>query len=351
MANVQTLEQQLEQIEADAHAAIREAKTPSEIELVRVKYLGRNGLLARSFAQLAALPPDARPAIGARINTLKATLTERLTDVATPTPTPSSSSAPVFDVDITLPGVAHPIGRLHPLHRAMQEIIGIFQAMAFDIVEGPEVELEHYNFDGLNIPTDHPSRENFDTFYLDLPPTPGKGRQLLRSHTSPAWVRALEERKPPLRIVVPGVVFRPDQVDASHSFMFHQVDGLLVDDRVTFADLKGLLDVFLRQFFGPTTKTRFRPHFFPFTEPSAEVDIACQLCEARGCSVCGRKGWLEILGCGMVHPEVLRKAGCSSEKVQGIAFGMGIERLVMLRHGVDDIRLFFENDVRFLAQL
>ena len=345
MADVQTLEQQLGQIETDATAAIREAKTSSEMELVRVKYLGRNGLLARCFAQMAALPADARPAVGARINALKATLTAQLAGAAAPAAAASS------DIDVTLPGVTQPVGRRHPLQRALQEITGIFQSLAFEVVGGPEVELEYYNFDGLNIPGDHPSRENFDTFYLDLPGIPGKGRQLLRSHTSPAWVRVLEERQPPLRVVVPGVVFRPDQVDASHSFMFHQVDGLLVDDHATFANLKGLLDAFLRRFFGASTKTRFRPHFFPFTEPSAEVDIGCQLCHGAGCSVCGRKGWLEILGCGLVHPEVLRKAGHAPEHVRGIAFGMGIERLVMLRHGIDDIRLFFDNDARFLSQL
>ncbi len=347
MPEPQDVDAQLQRIEAEALAAIAQAQTASETELVRVKYLGRSGQLAHCFTQLASLPAEARPALGARINALKASLTNRLAERLTA----SAPPAAVSDIDVTLPGVLHPIGRLHPLRRALNEITQIFQELAFEVVDGPEVEQEYYNFDGLNIPSDHPSRENFDTFYLDAPPVAGKGRWLLRSHTSPAQVRIMESRQPPLRVIVPGVVFRPDQVDASHSYMFHQVEGLLVDERVTFGELKGLLELFLRRYFGPSTKTRFRPHFFPFTEPSAEVDIACRLCQGRGCSVCGRKGWLEILGCGMVHPEVFRKVGYPVERTQGIAFGLGVERLVMLRHGIDDIRLFYENDVRFLAQV
>ena len=346
MPEVSLTEAELQQVAAEASAAIAQARSASERELLRVKYLGRNGLVARLFAQMSVLPADARPAMGVRLNQLKTALTDQLAQAAQAAV--PASAAPT--VDLTLPGVAHPLGRLHPLRRTINEITDIFQALAFDIVEGPDVEQEYYNFDGLNIPSDHPSREDFDTFYLELPSVPGKGRWLLRSHTSPAQVRIMEERQPPLRVVVPGVVYRPDQVDASHSFMFHQVEGLLVDERVTFADLKGFLEIFLRRFFGPATKTRFRPHFFPFTEPSAEVDIACQLCRGEGCSVCGRKGWLEILGCGMVHPEVFRKVGYPVERTQGIAFGMGVERLAMLRYGIDDIRLFFENDLRFLHQ-
>ena len=348
MAELAVLAAHIERIQTEAEAVFAQVRTPSDAELLRVKYLGRNGLVAQLFSQMGALPAEARPLFGARLNTLKTALTQRLAQATSQAAVPATEA---LSTALTLPGVAHPVGRRHPLRRALREITGIFQELAFEIVEGPEIEQEHYNFDGLNIPSDHPSREGFDTFYLDLPAVPGKGRWLLRSHTSPAQVRIMESRKPPLRVVVPGVVFRPDQVDASHSFMFHQVEGLLVDTRVTFADLKGLLDLFLRRFFGPHTKTRFRPHFFPFTEPSAEVDIACQLCQGEGCSVCGRKGWLEILGCGMVHPEVFRKVGYPVDRVQGIAFGLGVERLVMLRHGMDDIRLFYENDLRFLAQL
>ncbi|MBI2174032.1 MAG: phenylalanine--tRNA ligase subunit alpha [Candidatus Omnitrophica bacterium] len=225
------------------------------------------------------------------------------------------------------------------------------KAMGFEIAEGPEAEFEYYNFDALNIPKDHPSRESFDTFFLDVAtPNPKKGKLLLRSHTSPVQIRIMERRKPPLQILVPGRVYRPDPLDHSHSFMFHQVEGLMVDDATSFADLKGVLEQFLKGFFGPKTKTRFRPHFFPFTEPSAEVDIACASCEGAGCSTCGRKGWLEIMGCGMVHPNVLRACAYDPCRFQGFAFGMGVERIAMLKYGVKDIRLFFENDVRFLEQ-
>jgi phenylalanyl-tRNA synthetase alpha chain len=223
--------------------------------------------------------------------------------------------------------------------------------MGFEVVEGPELELERYNFDALNIPRDHPSREAFDTFFVEAPsPEPKKGRLLLRSHTSPVQIRVMERRKPPLRIVVPGKVFRPDPLDPSHSFMFHQVEGLMVDDRTSFADLKGILEHVLKALFGAQTKARFRPHYFPFTEPSAEVDIACASCRGAGCSTCGKKGWLEIMGCGMVHPNVFKAVGYDPRRVQGFAFGMGVERIAMLQHGIADIRLFFENDLRFLQQ-
>jgi phenylalanyl-tRNA synthetase alpha chain len=261
-------------------------------------------------------------------------------------------------IDVTLPGSALPHGRLHPITLTMSAITTLFVPMGFEIVEGPEVEYEWYNFDALNIPSDHPSRESFDTFFVELQsPQPRRGRLVLRSHTSPVQVRVMERRKPPLRILVPGAVFRPDPADASHSFMFHQVEGLMVDDRTSFADLKGVLVAFLEQFFGPSTKVRFRPHYFPFTEPSAEVDIACTTCQGRarlpggqGCSTCGHKGWLEIMGCGMVHPNVFKAAGYDPAKVQGFAFGMGIERMAMLKYGIPDIRQFFENDLRFLEQ-
>jgi len=219
------------------------------------------------------------------------------------------------------------------------------------VVEGPELELEHYNFDALNIPRDHPSRESFDTFFVDLPsPEPSKGRLLLRSHTSPVQIRVMERRKPPLRIVVPGKVYRPDPLDPSHSFMFHQVEGLVVDQHTSFADLKGVVEQCVKALFGAQTKMRFRPHFFPFTEPSAEVDIACTSCQGAGCPTCGRKGWLEIMGCGMVHPNVFKAVGYDARTAQGFAFGLGVERIAMLKHGITDIRLFFENDLRFLEQ-
>jgi phenylalanyl-tRNA synthetase alpha chain len=217
--------------------------------------------------------------------------------------------------------------------------------MGFCVVEGPEIETEFNNFTGLNIPLDHPSRDAFDTFYLK-----DCEKLLLRSHTSPVQVRAMKNRKPPLAIVVPGRVYRPDAVDASHLFMFHQIEGFLVDTNITFADLKGSLEMFAKAVFGNDIKMRFRPHFFPFTEPSAEVDISCIICKGAGCSVCGRKGWLEILGCGMIHPNVFKHVGINPDKFSGFAFGMGIERIAMLKYGINDIRLFFENDLRFLKQ-
>jgi len=244
-----------------------------------------------------------------------------------------------------MPGVAQEIGHLHPLTQVNDEICRIFNRIGFSIVEGPEIESEYNNFTGLNIPLEHPSREAFDTFYLkDYP------KMLLRSHTSPVQVRAMKKHKPPLAIIVPGKVYRPDAVDASHSFMFHQVEGFMVDKGIRFSDLKGILELFARTVFGDDIKMRFRPHFFPFTEPSAEVDISCIICKGKGCSVCGRKGWLEILGAGMIHPNVFKEVGIDPKKYNGFAFGMGVERIAMLKYGINDIRLFFENDLRFLKQ-
>jgi phenylalanyl-tRNA synthetase alpha chain len=327
--------------------ALAQASTADAIELVRVKFLGRKSALTASMKQLPELSPAERAALGKRANELKASFESRLAERRRSLAQRQPSSA----TDVTLPGFAIPQGRLHPITRTIQAILSIFTPMGFEIIEGPEMEFEYYNFDALNIPKDHPSRESFDTFFVDAPsPEPKKGRLLLRSHTSPVQIRVMERRKPPLRIVVPGKVFRPDPLDPSHSFMFHQVEGLMVDDRTSFADLKGVLGQFLKALFGASTKTRFRPHFFPFTEPSAEVDIACAGCQGSGCSTCGRKGWLEIMGCGMVHPNVFKAAGYDVRGVQGFAFGMGVERIAMLKHGITDIRLFFENDLRFLEQ-
>jgi phenylalanyl-tRNA synthetase alpha chain len=244
-----------------------------------------------------------------------------------------------------LPGTGGDLGRTHILTKTMQEIIAIFEQMGFVAVETPEIETEFHNFTGLNIPIDHPSRDAFDTFYLDLPDPSARGRRLLlRSHTSPGQVRIMKAHKPPLAVIVPGRVYRPDAVDASHSFMFHQIEGLLVDERVQFSELKGLLMEFCRRFFGPKVSMRFRPHFFPFTEPSAEVDINAEILGIQ------RKKWLEILGCGMVNPKVFEAVGYPKGKYKGLAFGMGVERMAMLKYGINDIRLFYENDVRFLKQ-
>jgi phenylalanyl-tRNA synthetase alpha chain len=242
-----------------------------------------------------------------------------------------------------LPGFKPILGTKHPLTKTVDDVISTFLGMGFKVVEGPEIETEFYNFEALNIALDHPSRDAFDTFYI-------RDRYLLRSHTSPMQVRFMETEKPPFKIIVPGKVYRPDAVDASHSFMFHQVEGLVVGEDVTFADLKGTLSMFIRSYFGSGAKVRFRPHHFPFTEPSAEVDVSCFICGGKGCSVCGRKGWLEILGCGMVHPNVFKAVKYAPGKYTGFAFGMGIDRIAMLKYGITDMRLLFENDMRFLEQ-
>ena len=340
--------QELEQLLRSAASAIREAVSLKVLEEQRIAWLGRKSRLMALSKEAGQLAGDDKVAFWKRFNEVKGELEAALETQKSTLAAGSTLEA----VDVTLPGGAMPRGRLHPITQTIGSILGIFVPMGFEVVDGPEVEFEYYNFDALNIPRDHPSRESFDTFFVDLPsPEPTKkGQLVLRSHTSPVQIRVMERRKPPLRIVVPGKVYRPDPLDPSHSFMFHQVEGLMVDDRTSFADLKGVLEQFLKALFGPQTATRFRPHFFPFTEPSAEVDIACSGCGGKGCSTCGRKGWLEIMGCGMVHPNVLKSVGYDPKAVQGFAFGMGVERIAMLKHGIPDIRLFFENDLRFLEQ-
>jgi phenylalanyl-tRNA synthetase alpha chain len=339
--------QELDALFSEAAAAIAGAGSASALEPLRVKFLGRKSRLSEIMRSLGSLPADQRGEVGKRANEFKAAVESQLSERSAAFG--AEQHAPALDV--SLPGAAIPQGRLHPITRTIDEILAVFTPMGFDVVEGPEAELEYYNFDALNIPRDHPSRESFDTFFLASPsPEPSKGRRLLRSHTSPVQVRVMERRRPPLRIVVPGKVYRPDPLDPSHSFMFHQVEGLMVDEQTSFADLKGVLEAFLKSLFGPKTRTRFRPHFFPFTEPSAEVDIACRSCDGSGCSTCGRKGWLEIMGAGMVHPKVFTAVGYDPARVQGFAFGMGVERIAMLKRGVTDIRLFFENDLRFLGR-
>ena len=254
-------------------------------------------------------------------------------------------------IDITLPGITKELGTIHPVSRTIKDICDIFISLGFKVVEGPEIENEHYNFEALNIPLEHPSRDAFDTFYLT-------DKWLLRSHTSPVQARFMEKNSPPLAIIIPGKVYRPDATDASHSFMFHQVEGLAVGDAIRFSDLKGVLTTFAKMMFGEKTRMRFRPSFFPFTEPSAEVDISCILCQGPGpssqgpgrCSLCGGKGWLEILGAGMVNPKVFKNVGYDPKKVTGFAFGMGVERIAILKYGITDIRMFFENDIRILKQ-
>jgi len=360
MMDLQELKRRFEELEDEAIRTLQyTAPTAADLETVKARYVGRKSFVADVLKRIGEWPPEQRGTVGKLANKFK-----RVVEPSLEARRRTLSEQPALEpVDVTLPGISPPVGRLHPITQTMAEIIACFVPMGFEVVEGPELEFEFYNFDALNIPPDHPSRETFDTFFIDAPsPAPRKGRLLLRSHTSPVQIRVMQARTPPLRILVPGKVFRPDPLDASHSFMFHQVEGLMVDDRTNFADLKGVLAKFVEQMFGTTTRMRFRPHFFPFTEPSAEVDIACVSCRGvkprrghatirgRGCSTCGHKGWLEILGCGMVHPNVLRAVGYDPTKAQGFAFGLGVERIAMLKHGITDIRLFFENDLRFLEQ-
>ena len=339
----------IETIKAALDLDIQKAGSLQELEELRINYLGRKGLLAQLTSSIPALPSEQRPGFGQAANALKNKINFLLEEK-------SKSLASIKDevvfasaVDIGMPGIAQDLGRLHPITQMVDEICAVFTNMGFSIVEGPEIETEYNNFTGLNIPLEHPSRDAFDTFYLKSVNTSGQ-RFLLRSHTSPAQVRVMKSRKPPLAVVVPGRVYRPDATDASHSFMFHQVEGLVVDKNIRFSDLKGALEFFAKSVFGQDIKMRFRPHFFPFTEPSVEVDISCIICKGKGCSVCGRKGWLEVLGAGMVHPNVFKNVGYDTKKYTGFAFGMGVERIAMLKYGIDDIRLFFENDLRFLNQ-
>ncbi|MDI6605533.1 MAG: phenylalanine--tRNA ligase subunit alpha [Candidatus Omnitrophota bacterium] len=341
------------QIEAD----FQNIGSAESLEELKAKYLGRKGVVAQLTASIPSLPKEERAAFGQGVNALKKKIISLIEGKGQSLNSREGAVSTPALVDIGLPGIAQELGHLHPLTRVMDEICSIFTKMGFSVIEGPEIESEYNNFTALNIPLEHPSRDAFDTFYLN-------NRLLLRSHTSPAQIRVMKSRKPPLAVIVPGRVYRPDAVDAAHSFMFHQIEGFMVDREIKFSDLKGILEVFAEAVFSATKRggsandsgggekirMRFRPHFFPFTEPSAEVDIGCIICKGRGCSVCGRKGWLEILGAGMIHPAVFKHVGYDPKKYTGFAFGMGIERIAMLKYGINDIRIFFENDLRFLRQ-
>ena len=333
----------IEGIKAQVDSEIQNINSLAELEELRIKYLGRKGILAQLTGSIPALPSEQRGAFGQQVNGLKNKIVSGFEEkqIALSSQPQESTAA---RVDISMPGITQAIGRKHPITQVIDEVSAIFTQMGFSVVEGPEVETEYNNFTGLNIPLEHPSRDVFDTFYLK------NHKLLLRSHTSPVQIRTMKSRKPPLAIIVPGRVYRPDAVDASHSFMFHQIEGFLVDRDIKFSDLKGVLETFAKAVFGKEIKMRFRPHFFPFTEPSAEVDISCIICKGKGCSVCGRKGWLEILGSGMIHPNVFQNVGYDPKQYTGFAFGMGVERIAMLKCGINDIRLFFENDLRFLRQ-
>jgi len=334
------LQNNLQDIEKQALEQISAADSKEALESVAVHFLGRKGMLTAFLRNIPSLPVDERPAAGKNGNLLKVKLEKALKQAQSDLEAATAGSAE--GIDITLPGRMVKKGALHPVTQVIDEICGIFLRLGFDIAEGPEVETDYYNFEALNIPPYHPARDMQDTFYVSE-------NIVLRTHTSGSQPRVMEKSEPPVRIISPGKVFRCDS-DLTHTPMFHQVEGLMVDKNVSFGDLKGVLTTFVQQFFDKDTSLRFRPSFFPFTEPSAEVDIRCVMCKGKGCRVCSNTGWIEILGAGMVHPAVFENIGYDTQKYTGFAFGLGMERVAMLKYGIDDIRKYFENDMRFLGQ-
>jgi phenylalanyl-tRNA synthetase alpha chain len=335
--------EQFDTIRQEAEAAIEKAASLQELEQLKARFLGRKSALTSLSSSFSGLSLQERPQAGRLFNQTKNLIASLIEEKM------KSFSASDEGLDVTFASQKVSPGSKHPVSIVVREICDIFSGLGFEIQEGKEVEDEWHNFQALNIPLEHPSRDMFDTFYLDLR-SQGKYKHLLRSHTSPSQIRLMKKRRPPVAFIVPGRVYRPDAVDASHSFMFHQIEGFAVDKDINFSQLKGSLVYFARHMFSDETRLRFRPSFFPFTEPSAEVDISCIICKGKGCSVCKRTGWVEVLGCGMIHPNVLKACNIDPKKYRGFAFGMGIERIAMLKFGINDIRLFFENDVRFLEQ-
>ncbi len=335
---------QLEAIKKQATTELENAQNGAEIDALRVKYLGKKGELTAILKQMGGLSPEERPIMGQLVNQAKAEL-ESLIAEKTELMKKAALEQKLKDetIDITLPAKEISKGKLHPLNTVLDDMIDIFTSMGFDVVDGPEVETDHYNFECLNVPKDHPARDMQDTFYL-------AENLLLRTQTSAAQIRTMENRKPPIRVICPGRVFRADEVDATHSPVFHQIEGLVVDKGITMCDLKGVLEEFAREIYGKDTAVKFRPSFFPFTEPSVEVDVTCSECGGKGCRVCKGSGWIEILGAGMVHPNVLRSCGIDPNEYSGFAFGIGLDRLTTTRYKISDIRLLFENDKRFLEQ-
>ena len=334
----------LKKIEEEAELALAGADSLEKLEELRIVFLGKKGKFTDVLKQMGKISPEERPVIGQEANKLKDRLNkllgarkEELADVV------RKQRLEEERIDITLPGTEVSAGRAHPLRRVTREIEEIFIGLGFTIEEGPEIETDYNNFEALNVPKYHPARDLQDTFYID-------DHYLLRTHTSPVQVRTMARQKPPIRIIAPGRVYRSDEIDASHSPVFYQAEGLVIDKNISFADLKGTIQLFVQAVFGEDTRTRFRPSYFPFTEPSAEVDISCVICRGEGCRLCSHTGWLEILGSGMVHPRVLEMAGIDPEEYSGFAFGMGLDRITMLKYGINDIRLLYENDQRFLHQ-
>ena len=339
------MEQELQRIKEEALSAIKSASDEQALQDVRVKYLGKKGEVTALLKGLGKLSPEERPKMGALVNAVRQALEEEIDALKTSMEVAAMNARLEEEkIDITLPGRAPKTGHIHPLTTVNEMIEDFFMKMGYTVEEGPEIEQDHFNFECLNLPKDHPARDMQDSFYITE-------NFLLRTHTSPVQARTMQRHEPnsPIRMIAPGKVYRWDY-DATHSPVFHQVEGLIIDEHITFADLKGTIETFLRHMFGDDTKVRFRTSFFPFTEPSAEVDISCVMCGGEGCRVCSHTGWLEILGCGMVHPRVLEFNGYDPNKVKGFAFGMGVERIAMLLYGIGDLRLFFEDDIRFLEQ-
>ncbi|MEF9969632.1 MAG: phenylalanine--tRNA ligase subunit alpha [Ruthenibacterium sp.] len=334
----------LQKIRQDADTLIGSAADALALDELRVRFLGKKGELTAILKQMGRLSAEERPVIGALANEVReaiaadiATRTKELHDAVL------TARLATETIDVTLPGAQPLQGKRHPFEQVLNELKEIFLGMGFDVVAGPEIELDHYNFEMLNMPKSHPARDTQDTFYITE-------NVLLRTQTSPMQIRTMEKQKPPIRIICPGRVYRSDAVDATHSPIFHQIEGLVVDEGITFSDLKGTLEIFIKKLYGEETRVRFRPHHFPYTEPSAEMDMSCFKCGGKGCPLCKGEGWIEILGCGMVHPKVLENCNIDAEKYTGFAFGIGLERIAMMRYGIDDMRLLYENDLRFLKQ-
>ena len=338
------MKEKLEAIQVAALEEVKGSSNSTELDAVRVKYLGKKGELTAILRGMGALSAEERPIVGKVANEVREAIEEALNDSVSAIKNKERDEKLKNDViDISLPGKRNTIGKRHPLDAALENMKEIFISMGFSIEEGPEVELDYYNFEALNIPKNHPARSEQDTFYIN-------DNVVLRTQTSPVQIRVMEKNAPPIKMISPGKVFRSDAVDATHSPIFYQMEGLVIDKGITFADLKGTLDIFAKKMFGDKVKTKFRPHHFPFTEPSAEMDATCFVCQGDGCKVCKGSGWIELLGCGMVHPEVLRKGGIDPEIYSGFAFGFGVDRMVMMKYALDDIRLLYESDMRFLNQ-
>ena len=338
------MKEKLEQIRAQAAAALKNAADERSVDEIRIQFLGKKGELTSILKQMCSLSAEERPKMGQLANEIRGDIENTIAG------TMAAMKKRALDrrleketLDVTIPGKKPALGRLHPLNSTLNQLIDIFRSMGFDVVDGPEVENDYYNFEALNVPKDHPARDMQDTFYL-------AENLLLRTQTSATQIRTMEQRKPPIRMICPGRVYRSDEVDATHSPVFHQVEGLVVDKGITMCDLKGTLEQMAHEIYGPETKVKFRPSFFPFTEPSVEVDVSCSECGGKGCRVCKGSGWIEILGAGMVHPRVLKGCGIDPEVYSGFAFGIGLDRLTTTRHKISDIRLLFENDRRFLEQ-